>query len=432
MNGMYVVPICFNFINWLRDNFLMPIIEFTAEIFVNIFIEFLDILINSLLEKIVVFIYGFYVAILKIIDMLQNIFDAISGANYVHYTQTVNGVTKSGEGYLTEILLRMPVIRDVFLKVWVLSVVLCFIFLIAAVLRSISNLNEEGQKINDIIKLAANTFVMFFMVQLIAFGTVSLSSVVLSGVEKSMNYALGSDSNIKMSNCIFAASAINAGKTGDPKKDAANVLGQLVGEVPYNPDWSKVEGFYNGERKYYDVEDVKKDLLLTKIDYISGLICVIFVLKYMAGSALVFVQRIILVVLGLIIAPFFVALTPLDGGERFNRWKEFFIGTCFSSLGVIISVKVYFILIPVFVSDNFIYQGTGILSYLIRLYSIVILSLAFEKTGDIFNRILSDAHIMSSGEAFGAIMNAFNSLRQTKNGTKSFMKSVSGKKTGGK
>ena len=424
----YIIPICFNFIDWIRDNFFMPIIEFTAEIFVNIFIEFVDILLNALLEQIVQFIYGFYVAMLKIIDMLQDIFDSISGANYVHYTHIANGVTQSGEGYLTEILLKMPIIQSVFVKVWVLSVVLCFIFLIAAVLRSISNLSENGQKINDILKLAANTFIMFFMVQLIAFGTVSLSGVVLSGVEKSMNYALGSDSDTRISNCIFAASAINAGKTGDAKKDAANVLAQLVGEVPYNPDWSKVEGFYRGERKYYDIEDVTKDLVLTKIDYISGLICIVFVLKYMAGSALVFIQRIILVVLGLIIAPFFVALTPLDGGERFNRWKEFFIGTCFSSLGVIISVKVYFMLIPIFVSDNFIYQGTGILSYLIRLYSIVMLSLAFEKTGDIFNRILSDAHIMSSGEAFGVIMNAFGSMRNMNRGFKGLKKNIGSKK----
>ena len=425
--NVFIVPICFNFIDWMRDNFFQPFISIIAEIFVNIFVVFLDALINALLNAIVEFIYGFYVAILKIVDMLQDIFDAISGANFIHYTYVADGVTKEGDGYFTQVLMQMPLIKDVFVKIWVLSVVLCFIFLIAAVLRSIGNLRDDGQSVNDIVKLAASTFVMFFVVQVAAFGTVAVSDVVISSVQKSMNYAIGSDGDMRISNCIFAASAINAGKTGDPEKDAANVLAQMVGEVEYNPDWSRVEGFYNGTRKYYDIEDVTKDLVLTKIDYISGLICLIFVLKYMAGAAIVFVQRIILIVVGLVIAPFFVALTPLDGGERFNRWKEFFIGTCLSSLGVIIAVNVYFMLIPLFVSDNFIYQGTGILSYMIRLYSIVMLSLAFEKTGDVFNRILSDAHILSSGEAFKMIMDLFESGKRVSRGFKKGKRSV-GKK----
>lgn len=427
MNGMYIVPICFNFINWIRDNFFEPVIKFTAKIFLDLFVGVLNVFINALFNAIVKYIYLFYVALLKVIDMLQDIFDSISGANHV-YLYAADGVTKRGEGYFTDVLMSMPMVRDVFAKVWLLSIVLCVIFLIAAVLRSISNLSDNGQKINDILKLAANTFVMFCVVQVVAFGTASLSSVVLSSVEKSLNYAIGDDSNLRISNCIFAASAINAGKTGNAEKDAANVIQQLLGESGYNPDWSKVDDFYRGNKKYYDMEDVEETLLLTKIDYISGIICIVFVLKYMAGSALVFIQRIILVVVGLIIAPFFVALTPLDGGERFNRWKEFFIGTCFSSLGVIISVKVYFMLIPIFVSDNFIYEGTGILAYLIRIYSIVMLSMAFEKTGDVFNRILSDAHIMSSGEAFGVIMNAFGSVRNMARGAKGFKKQTGGKK----
>ena len=407
MNGQFIVPIAFNFIDWIRDNFFNPLIEFTAEVFVTIFVKFVDEILNVILEKIVVLFYGFYVALLKLVDILQDIFDAISGANQIYYTHIVNGAKVSDQGYLTEVLLRMPVIESVFVKVWVLSIVLCFIFLVAAVIRSISNLSDDGQKVTDIIKLAASTFVLFMVIQVSAYGVVSLSNVIISGVENSMNYAIGSGSNTRISNCIFAASAINAGKTGDPEKDKANVLRQLIGESGYNPDWSRVEGFYRGDRKYYDVEDVTQDLLLTKIDYISGIICIVFVLKYMAGAAFVFVQRIVLIVVGLVIAPFFVALTPLDGGERFRRWKDFFIGTCFSSIGVIMSVKVYFILIPVFLADNFIYQSTGILSYIIRLYSVVMLSLAFEKAGDVFNRILSDATIMGSSEAFATVDDAF-------------------------
>lgn len=424
MNEVYVIPIAFNFINWVRDNVFMPLIEFTGKVFIDIFMKFVDRIINFILEKIVSLLYGFYAALLKIIDVLQDIFDALSGTNYVYYTYNSGSGTQTKSGYLTEVLVQMPMVKSVFYKVWAISLVLCVIFIIAAVLRSISNLKGDGQSINDILKSSASTFVLFLVVHLVAFGTLSLSSIVVSSAQKAMNYSLGSESDLRMANCIFAASAINAGKTGDPQKDAANVIKQLLGESGNNPDWSKVEGFYNGTRKYYDIEDVQQDLLLTKIDYISGLICIIFVLKYMAGAALAFVQRIVLVLIGLITAPFFVALTPLDGGVRFSRWKDFFFGACFSSLGIVISINIYFMLVPIFVSEGFIYSSVGTLSYIIRLYSIVVLSLAFEKSGEIVNRIISDANIMGSEAAFNSILSTIGEAKKFKGNSGKLKKSV--------
>lgn len=430
MNGMYlgyIIPIGFNFIQWVRENIFEPMISFIGKIFVDIFIKFLDKIIAIILEKVAVLLYGLYVALLKIIDILQDIFTALSGTNYVSYTYSAGGKSYSGTGYLTEMLLEMPVVKDIFIKVWILSIVLCFLFLIAAVLRSLANLSGDGQSMNDILKQAANTFVLFFAVQLIAFGTLALSNVIISSTQKSMNYALGSSADIRMSNCIFAASAINAGRSDDEEENNKSIISQMLGTSSANPDWSKVEGFYNGTRKYYDISDVQRDLLITKIDYLSGIVCIVFVLKFMAGAALVFVQRIIYVVLGLIIAPFFVAITPLDGGARFERWKSFFIGACFSSIGVILSVNIYFMVVPIFVAEGFIMSGQSSLSYLIRLYSIVILSLAFEKSGAIFNRILSDAGIMSTSEAFESIVGFIQSGQRFAKGGKKLKKKL-GKK----
>jgi hypothetical protein len=312
----------------------------------------------------------------------------------------------------------MPAIKSVFWKVWTVSVVLCFLFLIAAVLRSIGDLSGNGQSVNDILKQAANTFVLFFAIQVIAFGSLALSNVVISSTQKSLNYALDSSSDIRMANCIFAASAINAGRSSDEAENKKDIISQMLGASQATPNWSNVEDYYTGKSKYYDITDVQKDLVITKIDYLSGLVCVVFVLKFMAGAALVFVQRIVYVVLGLIIAPFFVAITPLDGGARFERWKSFFIGSCFSSLGVIVSVSIYFMLVPMFVADGFIMSGQSSLSYIIRLYSIVILSLGFEKSGAIVNRILSDAGVMSTSEAFESIVSFVQSGQKVVNGVK--------------
>jgi hypothetical protein len=393
-------------------------ISFIGKIFVELFITFVRQLISLLLEKISVLLYGLYVALLKIIDILQDIFTALSGTNYIYYEYSSGGQSHKGTGYLTQVLLEMPAIKSVFWKVWTVSVVLCFLFLIAAVLRSIGDLSGNGQSVNDILKQAANTFVLFFAIQVIAFGSLALSNVVISSTQKSLNYALDSSSDIRMANCIFAASAINAGRSSDEAENKKDIISQMLGASQATPNWSNVEDYYPGKSKYYDITDVQKDLVITKIDYLSGLVCVVFVLKFMAGAALVFVQRIVYVVLGLIIAPFFVAITPLDGGARFERWKSFFIGSCFSSLGVIVSVSIYFMLVPMFVADGFIMSGQSSLSYIIRLYSIVILSLGFEKSGAIVNRILSDAGVMSTSEAFESIVSFVQSGQKVVNGVK--------------
>jgi hypothetical protein len=233
-----------------------------------------------------------------------------------------------------------------------------------------------------------------------------------------MNYSLGKSADIRMANCIFAASAINAGKSGNVAEDAKTILDQMLGTSEAKPDWSKVEPFYEGKSNYADITDVQSSLLITKIDYLSGMICIVFILKFMAGAALVFVQRILYVVLGLIIAPIFVAITPLDGGARFDRWKSFYIGACFNSIGVILSVNIYLMLVPIFVADGFIMSGSSAVSYIIRLYSIAILSLGFEKSGAIVNRIISDAGIMGTSEAFESIMGFIHTVSDVAKGAK--------------
>lgn len=409
MKEAYILPFAFNFIQWLKDNLFSPLIGFIAQIFVEIFIKFFTALINSLLVAFSMLLYSLYSAVLMLLDMFQTLFDLLSGTEMIHYTMADKG--ESGMGYLAEVFLRASSITNAFKNVWILGIVLCAIFVIAAVLRSIGNLEGNGESVNDVIKNALKAFTMFMVIQIVAFGTLALSNVVLSTMQKGLNYAIGEDSNVHMADAIFAVSAINAGKSDDPEENAKTILDQLTGDVQYHTDWSKVEGFYNREDKFWDVEDVTDNLIVSKIDFISGGICIWFVLKYMAGSVLVFIKRLINIAVLFIIAPFFVAVTPLDGGARFERWKEHFIGYCFSTLSVIVTVRIYIMLVPLFISSNLIYNGNDILAYLIRLYSVVILSMAFEKTGGVVNRIMADAEIGSSADGFAELQGMIGEIK---------------------
>jgi hypothetical protein len=75
-------------------------------------------------------------------------------------------------------------------------------------------------------------------------------------------------------------------------------------------------------------------------------------------------------------------------------------------------------LVPIFVADGFIMSGSSAVSYIIRLYSIAILSLGFEKSGAIVNRIISDAGIMGTSEAFESIMGFIHTVSDVAKGAK--------------
>ncbi len=431
---MYIVPFAFNFIEWVRDNILEPFIEIVAGIVIDLLMIKVKMLMVRLLSKLLMLLYLIYAAALKVVDLSQSIFDALSGVEKVSYNIDGN----KGSDYFTNVLLQIPLVKNVFWSIWIMSVVLCVVFTIASIIRSISDLDDTGQSVGDVLRQSAGTMGMFLVLQVVTYMVVAISNYTLTSTQTAMRYAIGTDTEVRLSNAIFAASAINAGRTGDPLKDTFEMLDIVSSSTTlknigvtkldnskdkYHPDWDKVKDFYSGRAKYYDIIDVEQRLVLSKIDYLSALICTLFVLKYMLGAAVSFIHRALAVVVAYLTAPFFVALSPLDGGNRFERWKNFFTGACFGAMGTVISVNVYMMILPVFLRSNVIYDGpNGLMVYLIRLYSVVILSIGFEKLGNVVNEIISDSGIMSPSEGFRLAKELADKLKSAGN---------FGKKSGG-
>ncbi len=437
MNLLYIVPFAFNFIEWIRDNVLQPFIEILADVIVKLLKIQFQLMIASIMNYVYKVAYFLYVAVLKIVDALQTVFNSLSGAEKINYK--ING--EIGQDYLTGILLRIPQIKTVFWSIWLISIVLCVVFLIAAVIRSISHLDDTGQPVGDILRQTASTLLLFVTIQIIAFCTLNLANLVTSSAQNAVNYAMDSAEDIRISNALFAATALRAKRTGDATKDVygLNVIMGAINTVKgqdteYTVDWDAVKDFYSGKYKYYDIVQVNKQLVTWKIDYFSAIICVLCILKFMAGAAIAFVQRVLSLIVSYVTAPFFVSLAPLDGGARFERWKDFFIGNCFSAIGVLFSLKIYLMILPIFLKTDLIeVKGNGPLNYLIRIYCVIILSLGFEKLGDIVNRIISDAGIMGPSEAFSIVSNFYNKVTSGVNSAARMMGkgSANGNKGGG-
>lgn len=425
---VYIMPFCFNFIKWVRDNLFNPLIEFIVDLAMKAIIPFIGAVIDAIYKAIIGFIFSVYILALKILDMLQDIFGYLSGTEQVSY---ISNGTK-GTGYLTDVLANMPYITNAFWLVWLISVILCGIFLIAAVIRSIGSLDENGRTINDVLKSAAKTFVMFAVIQITMYGVICFSSIIIGSVSNALNLTVGSETDVRFSNAIFAVSIINAIPSDDAEKNEKSLIdeltkGGMLTSRELEKNWNTCMEFYRGDKLYWDVTDYTKSesgipLVITKIDYLSGILCIIFVLKYLVGAALAFVQRIIVVITLFITAPFFIALSPLDDGDRFRQWKDAFIGNCLSTIGVILSARIFLLILPMFLADGFIYEGTGILSYIIRILSVILLCLAFDGVGEIFNKIMSDANIMGSAKSFETAFGTIMDLKETYNTIKATAK----------
>ena len=90
----------------------------------------------------------------------------------------------------------------------------------------------------------------------------------------------------------------------------------------------------------------KLDFLITTFD--SIVIMVMFVM-----SAVIFIQRIFDIVLLYIISPISVSTILVDDGNRFKIWRDMTISKVLGAYGIILSMNLFFIIIPQISSITF-------------------------------------------------------------------------------
>ena len=87
MDRVYMIPLGFNFIKWLGDHLLKPIIDAIVKILDPIFTGFLDFLGDMIVKMLAGVFYAIYTSLLSMVDFSQTIFDFLSGARKVYSPQ---------------------------------------------------------------------------------------------------------------------------------------------------------------------------------------------------------------------------------------------------------------------------------------------------------------------------------------------------------
>ncbi len=266
-------------------------------------------------------LYGFQKTICYIIDFIKEIFYMLAG---------IEKVNIGGEE--TDILshfILSDTVKRTFFYIFLIAVVLLVVFVIIAIVRSEYAYGENKKSKGAILAKAGQSFVIFLLVPFILVAGMALTNTVMAAINQSMNpYVLQAGQEVSIGGQILVTSGQFA----------------YIGEAGMR---SQIEmQFLTGELSYFDTSVVSQYYNLRSMDFLVGLLGPLVIMVMFVMSAVSFIQRIFDIVLLYIVSPVSVSTIPVDDGSRFRIWREMVISKVLGAYGIILSMNLFFIIIP--------------------------------------------------------------------------------------
>lgn len=278
-------------------------------------------------------LYSFQKTICYIIDFIREIFYTLAGIDTVN----INGEQTD---LLSHFILSNTV-KTTFFYIFLIAIILLVVFVIIAIIRSEYAYGENKKSKGQILAKSFQSFAIFLMVPFILIAGITLTNVVMGAINQSMNpYILEAGGQASLGGQILVTSGQFA-YIGDP--------GSRV----------EIERlFLTGQLDYFDMSVVSQYYNIRDIDFLVGILGSIVIMVMFVMSAVTFIQRIFDIVLLFIISPISVSTIPVDDGNRFRIWKEMTIAKVLGAYGIILSMNLFFIIIPqvqqiTFFTDSF-------------------------------------------------------------------------------
>lgn len=333
--------------------------------------------------------------LLRLVDFFESIFNMLSGTDKVAYD--------GEEMYLLDVFVTHDSIRTALTYVIFIGIALCFVFTIYSVTKSIGSYALENRHpVGEVMKNALKACISFAIIPIMMMFGLQLSSALLISTERAVMGAYGTDSVPDTSTVIFLS-----GTFGDPNIEGDSFTEGIRGKYyrgeldQYGEQYSiyndsqvcrdfhmtpSVNWSYSGTDKLTDDElsQIKPTsgdqqlgewsaTLKDKVDNSAAgklinhgsynfvfvyLACIVIII-FMICAMFVFIRRIVEVTVLYVTAPFFVSAMPLDGGAVFGKWRQMFIGKLFTGFGIVISMKLVFLLTPVIFTPNLRLYGAS-------------------------------------------------------------------------
>ena len=260
-------------------------------------------------------------SICYLLDFIRDVFCKLAG---------IETVTIGGErtDLLSHFILS-PQIRNAFLGVFLVGVILLCVFVIIAILKSEAADPQHKKTKGQILVKALQSFIIFLLIPFLLIAGIMLTNVVMSAIHGSMTGAmLDGNMNSSIGGQILVTSGYDA-YIGPSGRRAEIERMFITGQLDYN-NLSVVKNYYN----------------LGDMNFFVGIAGGLVILIMFVISAIMFVQRIFDIILLYIVSPASVATIPLDDGGRFKIWREMLISKILGAYGIILSMNIFFLIVP--------------------------------------------------------------------------------------
>ena len=396
--------------NWVLDRIFDPIFKWLSgllnTVFTWIFEEILAPILLPILEKALdylielymdiygAFIYGMFSGLLKLIDYMETAFDVFIGIRDVKYYPNPSVPGNYIEGSLVEVLLQQETVSTVFWLLTAAGLAIALMLTIFATAKSSFDLDFDNTRpVSKVLTALMKTFIQFFMVPFFVYFMLMLSAEIL----KIASTAISGDTPTTLGRIVFVVASLNAAN-----ENYVNHNAWKNPSIQPTADPNDIRfPFYitqptNGKTPldYTNLDTVKKYFDFSEFDYLIGMLAAIFLLFVMAVCLITFVQRVFEIVLLYIVSPYFVSMMPLDDGERFGRWRDMFIGKCFTGFGSAIGMRLYLLVCQMIMGNTIRFSNVTVgssieMDYIMKLFFLVGGAWAVFKSGPMITGLVS-------------------------------------------
>lgn len=411
-----MTPVLLNSLGWLTNmtDALMSALSWAFDLFSTLATYLFNFLFSIILQGIVlvcgIFLQKTLLILLKIVDVFQDLFDVFAGTDTVKY--------QGDEMYLLDVFLTHDAVKQALLAVTFIGVAICFIFTIYSVAKSMgSYVLEHKRPVGEILKTALKSCISFMIVPVIIYFGSQLTSAILISTENAIIGVTGSDESPRLSTILFLTGTFGdddepnasftsgvradyfSGADGKGAEKSIYDLGDINVDFCMYPklDLDNIKDVFQSQAEDYDVsgkavkeiqgdgssdgehestfslDDLKKDtktfsnFFENTYNYLLVYIASIGVILILLCSMFVFIRKIIEIIILYVTSPLFVASMPLDGGNVFRKWRQLFIGKMFSGFGIVISMNLVMIFIPMIMSSNFTFSDNIMLDVTMKI-----------------------------------------------------------------
>ena len=354
--------------------------------------------------------YYWYVAVLKVIDVLEYAFNIFGGVSDV--TVVKNGQRSSD--FLLNVFFTNSGVSKIFWSITLLAFSISLVFGIIAVMRSTTDL-EGKRPVGKVIGSILKTGLTFLIVPFFTLFALNMTNVVIKKTNEILSMSVGMETP-SLGTVLFLASTLEAeentaGEMSSTEMAEALKNNSSSGTIAGFTDGVRAD-YYSGKKNYWNPGDVMSDFNIVQVKTVLGLFMSLFVAIMLIICTFVFITRIFEVLLLYIASPFFVATIPLDDGAKFNEWRNMFIAKLFSGFGMLIGMKIYIILVPIIMSSNLELSSINFVNMGLKVLFIVGGAFAIYKSNSLLMQILniqaSYAESANAQAGFGFIMSAKN------------------------